>query len=97
MPGAHRFDDLRACGATTIVTNQSTVYVNGKLWAVKGDPNTHGAGGLINTGTTVFINGINVIVNTVDHAHPDGVCPVAGGAHCDPFTASASDNVFAYS
>lgn len=96
MPGSHRDKDSRICGATTIVTNQSTVYVNGLLWAVKGDPNTHGAGELINTGTTVFINGINVIVNSADPAAPDGICPIAGGPHCNPATASASTNVFAY-
>jgi len=37
MPAAHRHDDLRVCGATTIVSGQGTVFVNGKLWAVEGD------------------------------------------------------------
>lgn len=41
MPGAHRHDDSRFCGATTIVTGQSTVRVEGKLWAVEGDKDTH--------------------------------------------------------
>lgn len=96
MPGAHRDTDGRICGATTEVVNQINVYVNGLLWAVKGDPNTHGAGGLINTGTSVYINGINVIVNSADPADPDGLCPIAGGAHCGPATSTGSTNVFAY-
>lgn len=41
MPGAHRNGDSRACGASTIVTGQSTVFVNGILWAVVGDKDTH--------------------------------------------------------
>lgn len=96
MPKAHRHGDLRTCGATTVVTNQNNVYVNGQLWAVKGDPNSHGDGGLVNTtGSTVFINGIPVIVNGPDHAVPDALCPLAP-PHCDPMTAQGSDNVFAY-
>ena len=46
MPGAHRDRDLRFCGAYTIVESQSTVFVNNKLWAVEGDPNSHGEGRL---------------------------------------------------
>ena len=41
MPGAHRHDDLRMCDAKTIVTGQNTVRVEGKLWAVEGDKDTH--------------------------------------------------------
>ena len=41
MPAAHRNGDLRTCGATTSVTGQSTVTVNGKLWAVLGDKDSH--------------------------------------------------------
>lgn len=44
MPGAHRDEDTRFCGAKTIVVGQNSVHVNGKLWAVEGDPNTHGEG-----------------------------------------------------
>lgn len=39
--GVHRDTDSRACGATTIVIGQSTVYVNNLLWAVEGDIDTH--------------------------------------------------------
>ena len=96
MPKAHRNGDSRICGASTVVQNQSTVFVNGELWAVKGSEDNHGAGGLINTtGSTVFIEGINVIVHVPDHANPDNLCPV-GDPHCDPMTAQGSDNVFAY-
>lgn len=41
MPGAHRHGDSRMCGASTIVQGQNTVKVNGILWAVQGDPDTH--------------------------------------------------------
>lgn len=38
MPGAHREYDMRFCGANTInvAETQSTVFVNGNLWAVEG-------------------------------------------------------------
>jgi len=96
MPGAHRHGDLRTCGATTIVSGQSSVFCNGKLWAVEGDPNTHGSGGLIATGSKVFINGKKVIVNSQDPANPDNRCPDEGGEHCSPDTAAGSGNVFCY-
>jgi hypothetical protein len=41
MPGAHRNGDSRFCGASTIVVGQSTVFVNGILWAVEGDKDSH--------------------------------------------------------
>jgi len=41
MPKAHRNGDSRFCGASTIVSGQSTVYVNNRLWAVEGDKDTH--------------------------------------------------------
>jgi hypothetical protein len=64
----------RVCGATTVVVGQSTVFVNSKLWAVLNDPNSHGDGQLINTGTTVFIEGKPVIVHSPDPAMPDDLC-----------------------
>jgi hypothetical protein len=90
MPAAHRHGDVRNCGATTIVQGQGTVYVNGNLWSVEGDPNTHGAGDLIATGSTVFIENIKVIVHTPDNAQPD----FAG--HVNPQTGAGSGDVFAY-
>lgn len=96
MPAAHLHGDTRICGATTIVTGQSTVYVNGKLWAVDGDANSHGGGQLQASGSTVIINGKPVIVNAPDSASPDGLCPIPGGPHCAPATASGSGDVSAY-
>jgi len=90
MPKAHRNTDARNCGATTVVQGQSTVFVNNLLWAVEGDPNTHGAGGLIPTGLTVFIENIKVIVHTPDNADPDNA------AHINPATAAGSADTFAY-
>jgi uncharacterized Zn-binding protein involved in type VI secretion len=92
MSQAHRDGDKRACDATTIVEGQKNVYVNGKLWAVEGDPNSHGDGGLIATQkTNVFINGKQVIVNAPDLAEPDD----AGHVGTQDETAEGSDNVFA--
>ena len=31
MPAIHRHDDARACGATTVVSGNTTVYANSKL------------------------------------------------------------------
>lgn len=60
---AHRENDLRACGATTIVIGQSLVKIDGQLWAVEGDICSHGDGQLISTsGTKIRINGKRVIV-----------------------------------
>lgn len=65
------------------------------LWAVQGDPNTHGDGALIATNPqTVFIWNIPIIVHSPDHAEADDDCP--GFGHCDPMTAQGSPNVFAY-
>lgn len=90
---AHRHGDLRACGATTTVVGQSTVFVNGKLWAVKGDTNTHQDGGLINTtGSTVTIEGKPVIVHGPDLAEVDK----AGHFMVLDETAQGSGDVFAY-
>ncbi len=92
MPKAHRQDDLRACGARTVVTGQSSVTIDGKLWAVYFDPNTHGAGELINTFNSVTINGKKVIVNTPDKANMDNL----GHAYDEDETASASASVSCY-
>lgn len=83
MAYAHRQNDQRSCGATTIVTGQTFVTVDGKLWAVENDQNTHGNGGLIASKTYVKINGKSVIVQN-DNANPDNLCPIPGGEHCNP-------------
>lgn len=93
MPAAHRHGDARKCGATTVVIGQNFVFVNGRLWAVEGDPNTHEEGGLIAaTGTTVKINGKNVIVDGPDPAELD----LFGHVDDEDETAGGSTNVFAY-
>lgn len=97
MIKVHRNGDSRACGATTVVSGQSTVFVNSKLVAVEGDPNSHGAGGLnasINPGT-IFIEGKEMVVNG-SSAAADSLCPLLGGAHCAPSATSGSDDTFAF-
>ena len=74
MPGAHRNTDSRFCGAETIVTGQSTVTVNGLLWAVDGDKDTHcNMGALIPVygALNVYIEGKLVICAVGDSAAPD--------------------------
>lgn len=94
MPGSHRNGDSRFCGAATIVQGQGSVYVNGQLWAVEGDPESHGAGNLIAVygAKNVYINGKLVIVAIGDTATSDDEF------HPDPPTdpESASGDVFAY-
>lgn len=94
---AHRHGDARICGASTVVVGQNNVKVNGRLWAVRGDPNSHENGALTNsTGSSVKINGIPIIVHGPDHAVPDAICPLVGDPHCDPMTAGGSPDVKAY-
>ena len=88
MPAIHRNGDARACGATTIVTGQSTVFANGKLVSVNGDENSHGAGALIAGSKNVFAEGIAVVNNTPDFAAEDDEGDV------DTLTAAGSSNVF---
>jgi len=96
MPAAHRHGDARVCGATTVVQGQGTVFVNGQLWAVKDDINTHGEGKLIPSGTTVFVEGKSVIVNAPDTASQDDLCIPVGPPHCSPDTDGGSGDVTAY-
>jgi uncharacterized Zn-binding protein involved in type VI secretion len=93
MATAHRNSDSRFCGATTVVSGQSSVFVNGLLWAVEGDENTHGNGDLIAVvGSTVKINGKKVIVAVGDTASPDNATHTP--SQVDP--QGHSDNVSAY-
>lgn len=89
----HRQDDTRACGATTIVTGQSTVYCNGKLVSVDGDPNTDGAGGLIAKCKEVYINGKKVVIVT-NTAVPDMLCPLLDAEHCIPSATGGSPDAY---
>jgi uncharacterized Zn-binding protein involved in type VI secretion len=93
MPGAHRDGDSRFCGAATIAS-QSTVKVNGKAWAVNGDPSNHGAGNIICVygAKNVRIGGILVACAVGDKASGDlAFHPVPP---TDP--AGASGNVYVY-
>lgn len=98
MPTAvHRNGDSRACGASTTVTNQSSVYVNNKLVAVQGDPNSHGGGDLnasVNPGT-IFAENIEVVFNG-STADADALCIPIGGAHCAPSATSGSPDAFGF-
>lgn len=74
MPGAHRNADSRFCGASTIVVGQSTVFVNGRLWAVEGDYDTHCNQGQLSAvygDKNVYINGKLVICAVGDTAAGD--------------------------
>ena len=92
MPSVHRDGDGRICGATTIVSGNSTVYANNKLVAVNGDPNSHGGGGLIAGCNNVFVHNILSVNDTADGANPDALCPLP--PHCGPNTAGGSPDVF---
>ena len=94
MPPAHRHGDARICGATTVVVQQNFCKVNGKLWALDGDPNSHGDGQLIHSQSFVKVSGIPVIIHRPDDAVPDDLCFVIGPPHCDPATAEGSPNTF---
>lgn len=74
MPLAHRNNDDRFCGAKTIVMNQSTVFVNGILWAVEGDKDTHCVMGTLSavTGTkNIYVEGKLAICAVGDIASDD--------------------------
>jgi uncharacterized Zn-binding protein involved in type VI secretion len=94
MAQIHRNTDSRICGASTVVVGQSTVFANSLLVAVNGDPNTHSGGNLIAACKNVFINQKMVVNHSPDNAEPDGLCPIPGGPHCAPATASGSPNVY---
>ena len=101
MPGAHRQGDKRSDStrSTTIVSGQTNVYVNGKLWAVEGDQETDGFGYLKSKSPgTIYINGKKVIVEQIDDADPDSNCGKLGfdPEHCHPHPNEGSSDVFAY-
>ena len=73
MPAIHRHTDARACGATTIVSGQGTVYANSLLVSVNGDVNSHGAGALVAGSDNVFAGGKAVVNNTPDLAATDSL------------------------
>jgi hypothetical protein len=83
MAYSHRDGDSRACGASTTVTGQDFVIVEGALWAVNGDPNNHGQGDLITSNGWLRISGLGIIV-AGNSAQADDLCPIIGGPHCAP-------------
>lgn len=94
MPGAHRDTDERACAALTTVVGQNDVFVNGLLWAVEDDPETHSAGELVAVygDLNVYINGKLVIVALGDTALVDG----AGHTPSQTKPVEHSPDVFCY-
>lgn len=93
MAAIHRDTDERACGATTTVAGQSTVWANNLLVSVDRDPNTHGGGSLIASCNNVYVEN-KMVVDVGDSASPDVLCVPLGGAHCNPKATSGSPNVF---
>ena len=64
MPGVHRDRDQRACGAATIASNPN-VFVNNKLAAVDGNPNSHGGGSLNASNPNVFVGNISFSIKKI--------------------------------
>jgi hypothetical protein len=92
----HRNTDSRTCGATTIVSGQSNVYVNNLLASVQGDRASHGDGALgatVNDGT-VWVNNKKLVLKG-SNASPDMYCRPRGGSHCNPKSVGASSDVYA--
>lgn len=90
---AHRNTDSRACGASTVTAQSKNVYVNGLLWSINGDPNSHGGGNLSAATKNVFIGGV-AVVNVGDSASADDLCVPLGGDHCAPSATGGSSDVF---
>lgn len=94
MAGSHLEGQKRKCTGATVVTEQNSVYVNGKLWAVQGSKCSHGDGDLKASygDKSVKIHSIAVSVNGPDSADPDQQDHPTG--YTD--TAEGSTNVNAY-
>lgn len=86
----HRIGDARSCGAATEEAGNDFVTVDGQLWAVDGDPDSHGDGGLNASIDWIEINGKAIII-AGDGAGADDLCPIAGGEHCSPSAVGFSD------
>lgn len=93
MPSVHRDKDTRLCGAITSVTNQSSVYVNDMLVAVRGDKDDHSGGGAFTAGLSngVYVNGLLMVV-VGDYARTDNISDTT---HHNTNAKTGSDNVFA--
>lgn len=84
----HRHSDDRSCGATTVVSNQSTVTADGLLVSVEPDQNSHGGGALTSQANGVFIEGKLVIRD----GDPGAADPIPG--HVSTPASSGSGTVF---
>ena len=93
MAGVHRNGDSRSCGATTVVSTNTTVFANGQLVSVNGNATSHG-GGALSASSAHFYCHDTLVVDNGDGAAADSLCPSAAGAHCGPSASSASTNVF---
>lgn len=97
MPEIHRETDGRHCDAKTVVSGQSSFFVNGLKAAVEGDLDTHNLqGALISQSPgTFFIEGKKAIVANLDKAAPDSL-----GSIKHPFSPTdpkqGSSNMFVY-
>jgi uncharacterized Zn-binding protein involved in type VI secretion len=77
MAYSHRISDSRSCGAVTVQQGQDFVTINGKLWAVEGDPNNHTNGKLIHSqdyvtiaGKLVILRGDSASADNQGHSNP---------------------------
>lgn len=92
MAKVHRNNDQRACGATTIAT-QNFVKIGDQAIAVEGDQDSHG-GGALKAGSASFIKINNKSIIVVgDSAYADNLCGILGGAHCSPSATTGADFV----
>ena len=95
MPGIHTKDMARACGAVTVtIYGSQKAKANGKIIAVVGDPNSHGAGELIAHSNEVYADNILTVNHTPDTAAADALCVPVGPPHCGTSTAEGSPDVY---
>ena len=73
MAAVHRNGDARTCGATTVVTINSTVFANGKLISVNANENSHGSGALTAGSNHMYCHSTLVVNNTPDGAAADSL------------------------
>ena len=90
----HRHGDSRVCGASTVVSGNTSVFANNVLVSVNGDPNSHGAGALSAGSNFVYCHTIAVVNHTPDTAAADALCVPVGPPHCGPSTAEGSPDVY---
>jgi hypothetical protein len=92
MAQVHRDTDSRYCGARTEVGSQTTVFVNGLLVALEGDPESHGNGSLISASPGTVKVGAWPIIVIGDTAGGDDLAHLPGDT--DPQGASPDVNSY---